>query len=214
MPEKISAVGFDLDGTLYSITPEIKKRQRFRIYERIAEEFAVSVESAEKLFEETYSVIGSGTKTIEVIAKNLRKPIPSGDFVQEALESADFLDLMRPNEELSKMLRRISQTRRLDVLTGSRYDFTLRKLDRIGINLGLFQSIFAGEDGHKITGEIYLKWLNQTRLPPSQHLYVGDNGKIDIDAPNRLGIKTCIVGSYEPADFQIGNILELERILM
>ena len=63
----IKVVGVDLDGTLYSITPEIRKRQRKKIYEKISSEFGISLGKAEELFEDNYSRIQSGSKTVKRI---------------------------------------------------------------------------------------------------------------------------------------------------
>lgn len=212
MLEKTSVIGFDFDGTLYPITPKIKKIQREKIYERISVNFGISLEESRKLFEKYYEELGSGTRSMEAISQELNNPILKQDFIQEALEQADFLDLLKPNPLLNEMLKRISKEKRLDLITGSAYNFILKKLEKIGISANLFHSLFTHEDGSKSSQEIYLKWLSQTKLSPSQYLYVGDNPKLDVDIPKSLGIKTCIVGIYDNADFQIKNILELEDL--
>ncbi|MDO8528890.1 MAG: HAD family hydrolase [Nanoarchaeota archaeon] len=216
MLKNISAIGFDLDGTLYPITPEIRKIQRGKIYENISKYFGIPLEHANRLFEENYSAIGSGTKTIGVIAKSLGKPSPGRDFVQEALEQADFLDLIEKNPSLVAMLERMSRSKkhgRPDLITGSTREYALRKLERVGISPEVFLYLFTHEDGSKSSQDIYEKWLSRTMLRPSQHLYIGDQQKLDIDVPRSLGIRTCIVGEYELADFQIENILDLEALL-
>jgi FMN phosphatase YigB (HAD superfamily) len=212
MLEKISVIGFDFDGTLYPITPEIKKIQREKIYERISVNFGISLEESRRLFEKYYEELGSGTRSMEAISKKLQEPLHSQDFIQEALEQADFLDLLKPNPLLNEMLKRISKEKRLDLITGSAYNSILKKLEKIGISSNLFCSLFTHEDGSKSSQGVYLKWLSQTNLPPYQHLYVGDNPKLDMDIPQSLGIKTCIVGEYNNADFKIKDILELEDL--
>ena len=149
---------------------------------------------------------------MEAISKKLQKPFYSRDFIQEALEQADFLHLLKPNPLLNEMLKRISKEKRLDLITGSAYNFLFKKLEKIGMSQNLFHSFFTHEDGSKSSQKIYLKWLSQTNLSPYQHLYVGDNLKLDVDIPKSLGIKTCIVGAYNHADFQIETILNLEQI--
>jgi len=212
MQNNISVIGVDLDGTLYPITPEIKKRQRENIYQKMSVHFGISAEEVGKLFEENYSKMGSGSRALESIAKSLEKPVPKEDFIQEALEETDFLDLLEPNLKLSQMLNRISVTKKLDLITSSRCDFALEKLRRIGIYKEIFENILAHE-GSKTTGEVYRKWLSKRGFPASQHLYVGDNQIQDIDVPNQLGIQTCFLGNYLMANFQIKSILDLESIL-
>jgi len=213
MLEKISVVGFDLDGTLYPITPEIKEKQREKIYEKISIHFGISPEESRELFEKYYGELGSGIKSMEAISKKLQRPFHNSHFIQESLEQADFLYLLKPNLLLNEMLVRISKIKRLDLITGSTSAFLLKKLERIGISPDLFQLLSTHEDGSKSSQEIYLKWLSQTKRLPSQHIYVGDNPKLDIDVPKSLGIKTCFLGEYNRADFQIKDILELENLL-
>jgi FMN phosphatase YigB (HAD superfamily) len=212
MSDNFSVVGLDLDGTLYPITPEIQKRQRGNIYKKMSAHFGISVKEAGTLFEEYYLKLGSGSNALELIAGKLKKQIPKEDFIQEALEETDFLDLLEPNLALSQMLNRISVAKKLDLITSSRYDFALEKLRRIGIYKEIFENILAHE-GSKTSGEVYRTWIAKRGLPPSQHLYVGDNKIQDINIPNALGIKTCFLGSYARAGFQIKGILDLEQIL-
>ena len=133
--------------------------------------------------------------------------------MQQSFEESDFLDLLEPNPELNKMLIRLHHIKRLDLITSSEYNFALKKLERLKIDKNLFHYILTGEDGSKSTGDLYKKWLSKGGFLPSQHLYMGDSKKQDIEVPKSLGIKTCILGHYDEADFQIENILDLEKIL-
>lgn len=208
----IKVIGFDLDGTLYPLTREIQKRIRGKIYEKIAGLFDISLEEAERRFEEGYERIMSGSKVIEEIALGFGRRIDR-DIVQESVEEADILNLIDANPELRDMLQRFSRERGLDLLTSSEYGFALEKLRKLGIDYGVFEKILHRKDGSKSSGEMYEKWISIRGLSPSELFYVGDNKKQDIDSPKRLGIRTCIVGKYGGADFQIADILQLEEVL-
>lgn len=209
----IEVIGFDLDGTLYPETPEIRNRVREKIYEKISELCKIPEEKSKELFEKNYSESYSGSESIKKILNTYDIIIKGKDIIQEALEEADVLDLLEENLNLSIMLEKLSQTKKIDLITGSNKNIALKKLSKLGIAPNLFEYIFTFEDGSKTTGEKYLKWLGKRNLRPEQHLCVGDNRKQDIDVPNSLGIKTCIVGEYQNADFQIKNILELEELV-
>lgn len=212
---KVKVVGFDLDGTLYEDTPEIHARIRGKIYEKMSDFFDISVENSKRLFEEKYAVLLSGSRTVNEIAQQFGKDVNGSDFVQDALQEAEFLDLIEENTRLSQMLYRLSKHKRLDLVTGSSYSLVLKKLKKLGIAPGVFSHILAGEDGSKSSGEIYEKWVSSGRYSPGQHLYVGDNVKQDIEAPRKLGIKTCFVGKgNSEADFSIENILDLENLVI
>ncbi len=212
---KVKVVGFDLDGTLYEVTPEICARMRGKIYEKMSDLFGISVENSSRLFEEKYAVLLSGSRAVNEIAQQFGKDVNGSDFVQDALQEADFLDLIEEDPRLIQMLYRLSKRKRLDLLTGSPYSFAFKKLNRLGIVPGVFNHILADEDGSKSSGELYKKWVNLGNFSPRQHLYAGDNVKQDIGVPKKLGIKTCFVGSgNSQADFSIENILDLENLVM
>jgi len=210
MLDNIKVIGFDLDGTLYPISSEIKKRQRTKIYEKISSKFDISLKKAKDIFEEHYSNFMSSVKTLEEISKQLGRKVEE-NIVQEALEEADFLDLIKKNEELNCMFLRLKKQRPLDLLTASSYDLSLAKLEKIGINLEIFDYFLSRNNGFRKTdGSLYKKWIKNREFSPEKMLYVGDNTKLDIDIPKSLGIKTCIIGNYKNADFEINNILDLE----
>lgn len=213
MPERVELIGFDLDGTLYPSTPEIQKIIRTSIYQKISEIFDISLTQSQDLFEEYYAEHLSGSKAIDSLSKKLGKTIDR-DIVQEAIEQADFLDLIKENKALQIMLKSLIRTRDLDLITGSSYNLSLQKLCRLGIPTETFGYILTADDGfRKSSGEVYRRWIDLRTSIPQNMLYVGDNRKLDIDSPKKLGIRTCIVGQYSEADYQIENILELEELL-
>lgn len=210
----IEIIGLDLDNTLYPSTPEIQKRIRTTIHKKISLVFDIELERAENLFENYYSELMSGSKTIEEIAEIFgKKDYP--DIIQESLEEVDILDLIYSNPKLGDMLSRLKTKRELDLLTGSPKKLTLKKLKKLGIKYNTFENIFAhNNDLSKSTGDLYKLWISTRRKNPEYFLYIGDNPKQDIDVPKKLGIKTCFIGEkeYENADFNIRNILELENL--
>jgi len=210
--ENIKIIGFDLDGTLYPSTEEIQKKIRTQVYKKISSEFNISYEQARNSFETNYEKLSSGSRTIEAIAKQLNKPPVKNDLVQEAIEEADILDLIKKDSELIEMLLRLKNKKPLDLLTGSKYSLAFKKLERIGINSDLFENIFTRKDCLKSSGKMYEKWIIGRNVNPENLLYIGDNKKQDIDIPKELGIKTCFLGEYENADFEIKNILDLESL--
>ncbi len=214
MLDKIRVIGFDMDNTLYVSTSEIQERVRGLIYKKISSEFSIPLEKAKDLFEEKYKEELSGSAAIELISKKFGKRIES-DIIQESMEQSDFLDLIKENKQLNDMFFRLKKQRGIDLVTSSSYNLTLKKLERIGIDLKVFDYIFSNDNGlKKSTGDLYKEWINVRKLPSERLLYVGDNIRLDVDIPKTLGIKTCIVNeNYNNADFQINNILDLEFLL-
>lgn len=215
---KVKVIGFDLDNTLYPSTPEMQERIRGKIYEKLASGLNISVELAKDLFEENYNGnfpwSQSGSRTINELAKRYQKELNGKEVVQQGLEQADILDFIQPNPELRKMLFRLFGRFDLDLISGTSQDLAIGKIDKIGLTKDLFGYFFTGgEFGSKTDGTAFQYWLDKRKIPPNQMLYVGDNKKQDIDAPKRLGIRTCIVGKqYDNADFYIPTINDLESL--
>jgi len=212
MLNNVKVIGFDLDNTLYPATPEIQKKIRTVIYKKISNEFNIPYEKSLELFEKFYSKHLSGTEAIKSIENSLSHSVHNKNIIQEAVEEADFLELIRENNSLKNMLIRLKSKRHIDLITGSHYSLAIKKLDKIGIQ-NIFRYIFTKKDGEKPSGKLYKKWITLTKLHPSKLLYIGDNQRQDIDIPKSLGIQTCIIGNYNNADFEINNILGLEKLL-
>lgn len=209
----IEVIGFDLDGTLYPSTKEIQKRIRNTIYQKLSSECGIEICEARFLFEENYDRLSSGSRAVEEIAKKYQKNISGVNLIQDSLQEADILDLLKPNPALADMLTRLSQEYPLDLITGSRKPLAINKLERLGINQKIFSTIWGKETGDKLSGELFKWWIEIRNKPASSLLYVGDNTRQDIDTPKSLGIQTCYTGRYSEADYQIKDILELEELV-
>jgi len=215
----IEVIGFDLDNTLYHSTPEIQKRIRGEIYVNLSHKLGVSLKEATRLFEENYESDNpwghSGTRTIQELARRYGKDLNGSDIVQSALEHSNILDLIDPNPKLVDMLGKLGKGRSLDLLTGSKYNIAVKKLEKIGIPVQIFEYILSAEErGSKSDGKLYTHWLELREIPSYKILYVGDNERQDILPAKEFGIRTCIVrNKSKEADYQINDILELESIL-
>lgn len=210
---RIKVIGFDLDGTLYPMTPEIQERIRIPIYKNLAQALGIQFEEAKILFDQIYEKQLSGTRTIQEIGREYQQNLNAEELMQTSIEEADFLDLLEPNLSLQEMLFRISKKRSLDILTGSTQNQTMMKLNRLRIPQEYFGHIIA--DAKKISGKSYHQWLSLRGFSPDEFLYVGDNTRQDIEVPKKLGIKTCFVGrkSCKEAYFCMTSILDLEKVL-
>ena len=136
--ENIKVIGFDLDNTLYPVTPEMQLRIREKIYEKLASGLDISLKQAEQLFEENYNGNfpwnHSGSRTIKELGKKYKKELNGKKLVQQSNAEADILDFIQPNPGLQKILSRLYTKFQLDVISSSKYDPALAKLKKIGIN--------------------------------------------------------------------------------
>lgn len=217
--KRIKVVGFDLDGTLYPYTEEIQRRNREEIYGELSGVLGISFEEVDKTFNCLYNdrneeCCGSGSRTIERIGKMYDKQLNGVGIVHECLGRANVWDLIEENSRLVRMLENLSGKYCLNLITSIHSSLMYHKLERIGIDIGIFNYVFTGENGSKSDGGIFREWLKLRDFNVDEYLYVGDNEKVDVDVPKSLGIKTCFIGDYEGADYCVSNIIELEELLL
>jgi len=58
--------------------------------------------------------------------------------------------------------------------------------------------------------------LAKTKLPPAQHLMIGDREAVDIVPAKKLGMKTCLVWSQvqsQIADITLPTVYDLGKVL-
>lgn len=211
---EIKIIGFDLDGTLYESTEEIQSRIRDKIYEKISLGFVVPFGQAKNLFEENYAITSSGSRTIKKLEEQFKIKLEK-DLIQNAIQEADVLDLIYENLALVNLLERLNKKYSLDLLTSGERNQAIRKLEKIGINQNIFGYFLSAENGSKTYGTKFVGWVEKRgNRDPRTFLYIGDNKRQDVDSPRELGIVTCFIGKYNQADFEIKNIMGLERLLL
>lgn len=176
---ELRRIGFDLDGTLYRDTPQIRTRVRSRIYEAIAKEKAWSKSKAEQEFEKLYAELRSGSEVFAALDL-------SRDLMQMCLATADITDLLFPDHDVVSTLLQLRELFPLDLVTGSPHELSLEKLERLGLS-AMFEIIVAGQS--KAEGAPYDCWITKSATRPSSLLYVGDNYLTDVIIPTRKGIR-------------------------
>lgn len=211
----IKWVGFDVDGTLYPIVPEMNERIRNKIAEKILEKKPdlKNISSARNYFEQRYKIFHSGSKVLrEVGYENSTKIM---DFCQV---NADIIDLIGPNPALNNIIQKLQKKYNLYILSSSPEKLTLEKLYKIGINPELF-SVKVYNDtpgcGSKSGGEAYDFILSKINCLAESIIHIGDSLKKDILPAKQRGMKTIAVGSnISEANVSLLNINQLGRILL
>jgi FMN phosphatase YigB (HAD superfamily) len=187
---KYKVIGFDLDQTLYPKSSEIDEEIQKYIYTKIAEKKGVNVAEAKDLFYEHYPE-KSGSKTLLALGFDDGKEI-----VQEALEKAEIDKFLIPNPKVRELLGSLKENYILDLITGSEERIALKKLQKLGIPLDMFNVVITGEIS-KSDGTAYEKWLDKYNYDAKSFLYIGDRKSSDVDVPNKFGIDALLVNVKE-----------------
>lgn len=215
--QKVKAVGFDLDGTLYKSTPEMDDRIRVGFAWIIARDYPdqfPSVEKAREYFEGRYSELQSGT----AVLRELGYESETADQIRDScLVNADTLDLLRTDRDLAALIHNIQHMYVTYLLTSSPRELGIQKLERLGIDSRFFEYAFYGDtfNGSKSSGEAFKYVLSVVGFTPGKHIYIGDRRKSDILPAKKLGMGTIAVWSEIPeADFSVPTIYDIEDLLL
>lgn len=212
----ITAIGFDLDQTLYPDDPRIKSAVRNEFYRYISENTDRSYTDAKAAFEEAYARYQeSGRAFEECGVKNPR------EAVRDCLGRVDLRGILGRDQSVIDTLRNLRQKYRLFLITDSRKDNAIAKLHAIGVGTGPFYAtIFWDSPGRlgeyrKDDGSAF-KYARLVLREPAEHLvYVGNSEKDDILPAKEHGWRTVYVGGKsEAATASIQGIPELEALLL
>lgn len=211
---KIKILGFDLDGTLYPLTPEINGRVRTRIAAKLLEKKPdlSNEEDARAYFEQRYAELQSGSKVLGEAGYE-----DPSRIMDECLATADVLDLLNRDQRLTEVIGNLARKYDLFLLTSSPTDLAGKKLMALGVPKEIFRWRGYSDTfkiGEKNNGAAFNYMLSRTGIPAANHAYVGDRLKSDILPAKNLGMQTIAVGSEIPeADTSIPKIYDLERLL-
>ena len=211
--QRIKAIGFDLDGTLYPTTSQINNRIRDEMARRILDKKPdlMTLNEARTYFELRYAQLKSGSKVLaEAGYEDANRERDS------CLASADVSDLIVTDETLQNTLNKISSNYTTSLLTSSPRDYSFKKLDALGVEPSVFKFQFYSDYPKTITktnGQAHSEIVQIIEIPAERHLFIGDNADADIIPAKRLGMQTIAVGKNIPeADLWIPNIHGIEAL--
>ena len=217
----IEVIGFDLDDTLWAVTPVIIRAEKTlnAWLAEAAPELKYDVVSMRELRHEVLEKHPSlAIKITELRRQIIVQALMNSDIAQ-ADEIADraievFLTARNQIEFFDgalEVLARLDSTHRLGALSNGNAD-----IHRLGLS-HLFDFAFSAEDvgAPKPDPALFEKALAHTGVDAHRMVYVGDDPLLDVDAAKQVGLKTIWldhgkkpVGSSQP-DITIFNIRDL-----
>lgn len=203
IPEKISALIFDIDNTLYSNNAYLDHQIDVQVG-KYAELQGISFQEAEKRVADAradYAHANNGAKTsLALVMKSF------GYSVEESIEWRN--SLIKPelflsrDEELHELLMNASRRYRLICVTNNPLAVACRTLKTIGVD-EFFPTVIGLDTCFKSkpAREPFLKALEILGLPAGECVSIGDRYDIDIAVPLQLGMGGVLVdGSKELPD--------------
>jgi HAD superfamily hydrolase (TIGR01549 family) len=217
----IEVIGFDLDDTLWAVTPVIiRAEQTLNAWlAEAAPDLRYDVVSMRELRHDVLQRQPSLVRKITELRRQIIVQALINSDVTQADEIADqaievFLAARNQIEFFDgalEVLGKLETTHRLGALSNGNAD-----IHRIGLS-HLFDFAFSAEDvgAPKPDPALFKKALSHTGVDPHRMVYVGDDPLLDVDAANQVGLKTIWldhgnkpIGISQP-DITIFNIREL-----
>ncbi len=207
--KNIKAIGFDVDGTLYKMTPKIYNKLSLEVAKRAAEELGQDPRefSREHLMQRDKH--GGNTKAVESYGLN------GEEIYQKAFDEFAIEGQVERDKRLVEMIEKLKKKYKLFIISNGTGRQVERKLKVLGINhLDFEPRIYCyDEDWSKPDSAPFLSAINALELDPSEIVYIGDNEDIDIVGAKAVGLKTVMAGGEsQKADLDVSDIYGLEGI--
>lgn len=210
----IKVLIWDFDGTLFKPNEGFFHAVREAEFQVLMNNKHWTRQQSEEKFQKVYKVVyPSATQTIGKLA--------GITTAQAALEMEDLFDrrnFVARDEMLIALFAKLKNYRHIMFGNGiiAKHKETLPVL---GISPDTFElyvtSEVVGKTKPSPDGFQYI--LNYTKLPPEQHLMIGDRDLVDLSPAQELGMHTCLVWSDTPgehADITIPTTYDLQQYLL
>lgn len=194
----ISAIVFDLDGTLY-VSDALGEEIAAAANRYVAELHAATVTDAERLLREAKERLTAkqaGAATLSQACLALGGDLP--ELHRRFAAEIDPARLLRRDERVVALLRRLGERFDLYLYTNNNRSLSGRIIAALGV-AGLFRHIYTIEDSWrpKPDRDTLAKILHDIDRQPGECLFVGDRYDIDLRLPAELGCAVFLAQSVE-----------------
>jgi len=204
----IKAILWDVDGTLYKDTRELRETFDKPCIKAFGKAKKLSDKKAEKEFWKTYGKLSSKTKTLESVG------IEAKQFIKDLAAEIEFHKFLRNDKKMIKTIKSLKHLKHF-VLSNAGRKETIKKLRAIGIPLKLFEDIMVTYEFPymKPDPRSFSTAVRKMKLKPSQVLTIGDREKTDIIPAEKADLRTCMVwGKCQYADVSLKTVYEVAEL--
>lgn len=179
----IDAVVFDLDDTLYSEKDYVRSG-----YRAVAETFP----NVPHMEENLWRVFERGGRAIDEVLD--QEELYTEQNKCMALRAyREHVPSIRLYDGVFEMLKRLSQTKKIGIITDGRPEGQRAKIRALGLDELVDEIIVTDELGgveyRKPNERAFIVMQERMDVPFSQMVYVGDNREKDFTAPEKLGMR-------------------------
>lgn len=212
---KIKAVGFDVDGTLYHTSDGMWDWFKKRLIKRVCEHLGESEENVAKIYEKRVSKYRSNTLTLNSFG------LDGEEVFQDLFDSKEAIEFMKKSvkkdKRLIKLVAELKRRYEVFIISNGTEHQIVRKMKMIGLEKEDFDPFIAcyDHDGWvKPNPDSFLYVLESLGLSPEEALFVGDRVRTDIEGAKKVGMRTAMVwGESEQADISLKSVYQLKEFL-
>lgn len=195
--------------TFYTVSPQMKKEFKNKIYEYVSRKLKISIDEAKQKYERELKKRKSKTATMEALGL--------GKYaIQVAIDSIDKSRYLKKNLRLIQLFRNLKHYKHA-IVTNSTKSSIEKTLKILGLEKNLFEAIITKEDvsAYKPSPEPFTKAMDMLGAKAEECVSIGDIDHSDIIPAKKLGMKTIFVwGKSKHADASVPIIYDIEKILI
>lgn len=206
----IKAVGFDVDGTLYSYTTEASVDISRQVMERAAGELSKNLEEFEEEYLQKKEKYRSNTLTLQMMG------LEGEQIYQDIFDKFPLEKYHKPDIRLEETMKKLASRYRLFIISNGTERQVRRKLKAIGLPVKMFEPFVCCYDHGWAKPEPapFLYALQALALRPEEVVYVGDRADVDIEGAAQVGMRTILVGGeYEGATASCETVYDILSVL-
>ncbi len=200
---------WDVDLTFYTVSPQMKKEFKNRIYEYVSRKLKIPINEAKQKYEKEFKKRKSKTATMEAFGL--------GKFaIQEVIDSIDKSRYLKKDLRLIQLFKNLNKYKHA-IVTNSTKNSIDKTLKILGLEKNLFKAIITKEDvsAYKPSPEPFLKAMDMLGTKAEECVSIGDIDHSDIIPAKKLGMKTIFVwGKSKHADASVPTVYDVEKLLV
>ena len=187
---KIKAIGFDVDGTLYSAPDEMSLAVAKILIEKAASALSRDPDDLAEEYIKRRDEFRSNTKTLNSFGLDGEK------IFQDVWDGIAIEKYVAKDDQLVKMIARLKNKYRVFLISNGTGKQVERKLKFLGLDYRDFDPrIYCYDQGWmKPDPQPFLASIESLNFKPNEIVYVGDRVDIDVEGASAVGMKTVFVG--------------------
>lgn len=207
----IKAIGFDVDGTLYHIPPEMYAELGKLVIAEAAKRLLRDPDEFAEEYLRKREIYRGNTLTLNAFG------LKGQEIFQKIVDNFSIEKYVEIDEKLVKLLKQLRQKYRLFLITNGTGRQVERKLKLVGLNYHDFDPrIYCYDRGWvKPEPAPFLAAMESLNLQPEEIVYVGDRVDMDVEGAQAVGMRTILVGGESeladvscPTVYDVGLMLE------